>query len=92
MTEIKRVNSDDKDFIELVKHLDSDLAEKDGRDHLFYNQFNKIDKIKYGVVSYENGKPVGCGAIKEFNSDVSNSIVHSTKVSFSSGIKTIAAM
>lgn len=63
---IKRTGSDNKDFIELVKQLDADLAIRDGDDHPFYDQFNKIDKIKHAVVAYENDIPVGCGAIKEF--------------------------
>lgn len=66
MIKIIRTNSDDQDFIDLVKSLDVDLAERDGNDHPFYAQFNKIDKIKYVVVAYENGKPIGCGAIKEY--------------------------
>ena len=66
MIKIIRTDSDNQDFVELVKCLDSDLAERDGSDHSFYAQFNKIDKIKYVVVAYENGKPIGCGAIKEY--------------------------
>ncbi len=66
MLTIKRTNSDNKDFIELVKHLDADLAKRDGKEHSFYAQFNKIDKIKYVVVAYENNIPISCGAIKEF--------------------------
>ena len=66
MIKIIRTNSDDQDFIDLVKNLDADLAERDGNDHSFYAQFNKIDKIKYVVVAYENSKPMGCGAIKEY--------------------------
>ena len=66
MISVIRTNSDDQDFIELVKHLDADLAGRDGDDHPFYAQFNKIDKIKYVIVAYENGKPVGCGAMKEY--------------------------
>ena len=69
MIEIIRTNSDNQDFIDLVKHLDADLAERDGNDHSFYAQFNKIDKIKYVVVAYENGKPIACGAIKEYSSN-----------------------
>lgn len=57
-----------KDFIDLVRLLDADLAERDGDDHAFYRQFNQIDVIKHVVVLYENKKPMGCGAIKEFNS------------------------
>jgi len=66
MIKIIRTNSDDQDFIDLVKNLDAELAERDGNDHPFYAQFNKIDKIKYVVVAYENSKPMGCGAIKEY--------------------------
>ena len=66
MVRIIRTDSDNQDFIELVKYLDADLAERDGDEHPFYAQFNKIDKIKYVVVAYENNKPVGCGAIKKY--------------------------
>ena len=67
MLTIVRTNSSNQDFIYLVKQLDAYLAEKDGRDHAFYNQYNKLDKIKYAVVVYENDKPVACGAIKEYD-------------------------
>src|SRR5512147_1142769 len=69
MARIIRTNSDNQDFVQLVKHLDADLAERDGEDHSFYAQFNKIDKIKYVVVAYQDDKPVGCGAIKEYAPD-----------------------
>lgn len=52
--------------MQLVKELDSGLAITDGEDHAFYDQFNKLEKIKYSVVFYEYGNPVGCGAIKEY--------------------------
>ena len=67
MVSLTRTTSDNKDFISLVKLLDAGLAERDGKDHPFYAQFNKIDDIKYTVVAYENEKPVSCGAIKEYN-------------------------
>ncbi|MBG43227.1 MAG: GNAT family N-acetyltransferase [Aequorivita sp.] len=64
---IVRTDSTNKDFIELVKQLDADLAIRDGADHPFYDQFNKIDSIKYAVVAYdEKNTAVGCGAIKQF--------------------------
>lgn len=66
---LKRTDSADPDFIELVRHLDADLAERDGEDHSFYAQFNKIDKIKYAIVAYEDERPVGCGAVKEYSPD-----------------------
>ena len=70
MTEAIRTDSTNPDFIQLVKQLDTDLAKRDGSDHSFYSQFNKIDAIKHAVVLLENNKPVACGAIKEFNKEV----------------------
>jgi putative acetyltransferase len=67
MIEILRTNSENKDFIDLVKLLDKYLSEMDGDEHQFYAQFNTIDKIKHVVVAYINEEPVGCGAIKELN-------------------------
>ena len=69
MINIIRTSSDNHDFIELVRLLDADLAIRDGDKHTFYDQFNKIDNIRYVVVAYENNKPVGCGAIKEYKPD-----------------------
>lgn len=66
-----RTDSTNTDFIELVKLLDADLAIRDGDDHPFYDQFNKIDSIKYVVVAYdENKRAVGCGAIKQFETGI----------------------
>lgn len=64
MTELIRTDSDHPDFIALVQLLDADLAKRDGEEHGFYAQFNKIDKIRHVVLAYENGKAVSCGAIK----------------------------
>ena len=69
MVKLIRTDSRNLDFTELVKLLDADLAVKDGEDHSFYSQFNKIDNIRYVVVAYEDEKPSGCGAIKEFGAD-----------------------
>ncbi|MEX6689604.1 GNAT family N-acetyltransferase [Danxiaibacter flavus] len=63
---IKRTDSTDSDFIQLVCELDKDLAIRDGVDHSFYDQFNKIDMIKHAIVGYEENTPVACGAIKEY--------------------------
>lgn len=63
---ILRTDSDNADFRELVALLDADLAIRDGAEHTFYAQFNKIDKIREAVVAYENERAVGCGAFKEY--------------------------
>lgn len=68
MLYLKRTDSDDPDFVALVKLLDADLALRDGEEHTFYAQYNKIDKIKHVVLAYEDDTPLGCGAIKEFES------------------------
>ena len=47
--------------------LDRDLQIRDGVEHSFYAQFNKIDKIREVVVAYENETAVGCGAFKEYS-------------------------
>lgn len=66
MIQLKRTDSDNKDFQSLVAELDKDLAIRDGAEHAFFAQFNKIDMIKYVVVAYQNNEPVGCGAIKHY--------------------------
>ena len=64
-----RTSSDNKDFQKLVAALDADLRIRDGKEHGFYAQYNKIDAIKYVIVVYENNDIAGCGAIKEYDSD-----------------------
>lgn len=52
--------------MKLVSLLDAELAERDGSEHSFYSQFNRIDKIRYVVLAYDRGKPLGCGALREY--------------------------
>ncbi len=66
---IKRVDSSDTDFKNLVKQLDADLAVRDGDDHAFYHQFNAIDMLKNCVVLYIDDLAVACGAFKPFSDD-----------------------
>lgn len=65
-----RTDSDNADFRELVALLDADLAIRDGADHGFYAQFNKIDKIREVVIAYKDELAVGCGAFKEYSPGV----------------------
>jgi len=67
MIKILRTDSSNQDFINLVKLLDKELQIRDGEEHTFYAQYNKIDKIKNVVVAFYNDVAVGCGAIKEFD-------------------------
>lgn len=68
MIQIKRTNSNHPHFQSLVLDLDLELKVRDGEDHAFYAQYNKSDSIKFVVVAYENSEAVGCGAIKEWDS------------------------
>ena len=67
MIKILRTDSSNKDFVDLVKLLDKELQIRDGTEHTFYAQYNKIDKIKNVVVAFYNNDAVGCGAIKEYD-------------------------
>lgn len=69
MYTLKRTNSENPDFRELVVMLDKDLAIRDGDEHAFFAQYNKIASINHVVVAYENDVALACGAIKEYNSD-----------------------
>ncbi|WP_185207033.1 GNAT family N-acetyltransferase [Chryseobacterium sp. C3] len=64
---IKRTDSSNKDFQNLVQLLDADLAIRNGEDHAFYDQFNKIDAIKNCIVIYVDEIPAACGAFKKFD-------------------------
>lgn len=63
---LQRHNSDHPDFQTLVRALDIDLRVRDGDEHAFFAQYNKIDSIQHVVLAFENGKAVGCGAIKPY--------------------------
>ena len=65
MIKLLRTNSQHADFVYLVARLDALLAELDGEEHAFYNSLNKIDKLQYVVIAYDDELPVGCGAIRE---------------------------
>lgn len=69
MLTTKRTTSSDTDFQKLVNALDADLKIRDGEEHDFYHQFNKIDLIQHAIVAYEGDEAVGCGAVKEYSPD-----------------------
>lgn len=70
MLEILRCTAENPDFKELVHLLDAELAERDGDDHAFYAQFNHVVTIKHVLVAYRDKQPVGCGAIKDYETGV----------------------
>jgi len=67
---LTRTDSENPDFIRLIRFLDEDLAKNNGDQNDFYAQFNKVAAIKHVVVAYENDKAIACGAIKEYEQGV----------------------
>jgi len=67
MIELIRTTSENTDFKTLVTLLDAELCIRDGQDHSFYAQFNKIDDLREVVVAYSKDIAVGCGAIKAYD-------------------------
>ncbi|WP_316840409.1 GNAT family N-acetyltransferase [Pedobacter gandavensis] len=63
---LSRTNPDHLDFRKLIELLDENLAESNGEDQSFFNQFNKTDEIKHVIIAYMEGVAIGCGSIKEF--------------------------
>ena len=70
MIHLIRTNSGNPDFNGLVRLLDQDLQVRDGAEHAFYAQFNKVSAIRYAVVAYRGDESVGCGAFKEFTGEL----------------------
>ncbi len=69
MIKLKRTTSENPDFKILNNKLDKELTIRDGDEHAFFDQYNKIDSIKHIVLAYENEEALGCGAIKNFDEE-----------------------
>ena len=72
MVAIVRTDSESKNFRDLVVLLDAELHIRDGEEHAFYAQFNKIDGLGLlgVIVAYVDDIAVGCGAFKRHSDDV----------------------
>jgi GNAT superfamily N-acetyltransferase len=66
---ILSINSENIDFIKLIKLLDDDLKERYGELQKQYDKHNKVDYIIDVVIIYKDEVPVACGAFKEHNID-----------------------
>lgn len=65
MLELIRTNARNPDFLALVSLLDQDLAVRDGEEHGFYAQFNKVDDSYRVVLIFDQSQPIACGGMKE---------------------------
>lgn len=67
---LTRTTSENLNFQQLVNQLNAFLAEMNGSDHAFYNQFNGIAALHHVVVACDNdNKPVGCGGLKQVDNE-----------------------
>lgn len=67
MIRLIRTTSENADFQNLVGLLDAELRIRDGEEHGFFAQFNKIDGLRGVVVAFLNNNAVGCGAVKAYS-------------------------
>lgn len=67
---IVQVSHTDTDLHRLIQKLDEDLAQRYTAEEVFTVDFNDpgIEQIVF-VVAYEQGEPVGCGAIKPLDEE-----------------------
>jgi len=63
-------NSLNKDFQILISHLDNELYDRYGELQNEYNKYNKIEFNENVVIAYNEGKPVGCGCFKEYDTEI----------------------
>ncbi len=68
--ELKRTNSENEDFLKLVIELEKHLTSADEEAHSKCKQYNNLESIKSVVVAYSNGKAIGCGAIRKYDTDL----------------------
>ncbi|MEQ1922674.1 MAG: GNAT family N-acetyltransferase [Pyrinomonadaceae bacterium] len=64
MIRLVRTDAEDTDLYSLVELLDAELRQRDGEDHYFYAQFNKLAGVEGVVLAYDGKTTVGCGAFK----------------------------
>lgn len=70
MLQLLRTDATNVDFQFLVRRLDHDLRVRDGEDQAFLAQLNQVAALRYVVLAYESGEPVGCGAFHELTPGV----------------------
>jgi len=67
---IKRTQSSNEDFNNLIVQLDKELYTRYQSAQTAYDKHNKIELIDTVIIAYDNGgQPIGCGCFKNFNKD-----------------------
>lgn len=66
---LKRTDSNERDFRQLITLLDQNLVEINGDVQADYDQHNIIDHIETVVIAYADGTAAGCGCFKKFDAN-----------------------
>jgi len=66
---IKRTNSDNTDFQQLIRQLDNELWNELNEDQATYDQYNKVPGLDTVIVIYEKDRPVAIGCFKKYSDD-----------------------
>lgn len=69
MLTVKRTNGRDSDFKELIEQLDKFLWSLYNNRMEFFGRFNYVDEDHQAVLIYNEGKPVGCGCLRETDAE-----------------------
>lgn len=64
MFTFKRTDSTHPDFHKLIAQLDYDLMQRNGEEQAKFAEFNKVEKINWVIIAYNNNHPIGCGGFK----------------------------
>jgi putative acetyltransferase len=65
MIDLRRCNSENADFKNLIRLLDSELDNRYGVLQKQYDGYNKIELLETAVIAYDESIPVGCGCFKK---------------------------
>jgi len=64
---LKRTDTNDNDFKNLVILLDADLAVRNGDLHAIYTPHNILDHLDTVIIAYNDDLSAGCGCFKKFD-------------------------
>jgi putative acetyltransferase len=69
MLTVKRTNGNDTDLKELIMQLDKFLWSVYNEGMEYFGRFNYVDEDHRAIVVYNNTVPVGCGCLREIDSE-----------------------
>jgi GNAT superfamily N-acetyltransferase len=70
VVKISRTTAHDPAFRKLIPLLDTELADRYGKEQETYDQFNFVTDIETVVIAFDENIAVGCGCFKRFDQGV----------------------